>query len=76
MKQVTKDEFWSYFQNKEFIKKQGEFFHSDNFIIDGEVVGYRETSSYGAPTVYQLKYGTTNSEAISLVGSIISAKTR
>lgn len=76
MKQVTKDEFWSYFQNKNYIKRQGDAFHSEYFIVDSEVVGYMETSSYGAPTVYKLKYGTVNSEAISLVGSIISAKTK
>ena len=74
MKQVTKDEFWSYFQDKNYTTTQGEWFHSDDFIVDDEVVGYMETSSYGAPTVYKLKYGTSNSETISLIGSIISAK--
>lgn len=74
MKQVTKDEFWSYFQDKNYTTTQGEWFHSDDFIVDNEVVGYMETSSYGASTVYKLKYGTANSETISLIGSIISAK--
>ena len=34
MKQVTKDEFWSYFQNKNYTTAQGGWFHSDDFIVD------------------------------------------
>jgi len=71
MKQVTKQEFWNYFQDKDYNEKQGDAFHSDIFIVNGEEVGYRETSSYGASDVYMLKYGTVNSETISLVGNIL-----
>ncbi len=74
MKQVTKDEFWEYFKDKKYTTKQGMCFHSDIFIVNDEEVGYMETSSWGAPDVYQLKYGTANSEAITLIGNIIKSK--
>ena len=74
MKKVTKNEFWNYFQDKEYTTKQGDVFHSDIFIIGGEDVGYRETSSWGAEDIYKLKYGSCNSEAISFVSDFIWAK--
>jgi hypothetical protein len=74
MKVVSKKEFWKYFENKEYATKQGDWFHSDIFIVDGEEVGYRETSSWGANDVYKLKYGSANTEAINLIGHIIWQK--
>lgn len=74
MKEVSKQEFWNYFKNKEYKTEQGWIFHSDNFIVDGEVVGYRETSSWGAPDIYKLKYGTCNSETINFVIDFINGK--
>lgn len=74
MKTVSKEEFWNYFKDKEYTTKQGNVFHSDVFIVDGEDVGYMETSSWGAPGIYKLKYGTCNFEVISFVSDFIWSK--
>lgn len=74
MKTVSKQEFWKYFQDKEYTTKQGDIFHSDIFIVDGEDVGYMETSSWSNYEIYKLKYGSCNFEAISFVSDFIWAK--
>lgn len=74
MKTVSKEEFQEYFKDREFTKQQGDCFHSEYFIVDGERVGYLETSSWGAPDLYQLKYGIINYEAINFIGNIIKHK--
>ncbi len=74
MKTVSKEEFQEYFKDKQFTKQHGDYFHSEYFIVDGEKVGYLETSSWGTPDVYQLKYGTANSSTISFIGNIIKNK--
>lgn len=71
MKTVSKNEFHQYFQDKQFTREQGECFHSEYYLVDGEKLGYLETSSYGAPAIYQLKYGTVNFETINFIGNII-----
>ena len=40
MKKVTKEEFWNYFQDKKYTTEQGNIFHSDIFIINGEEVEF------------------------------------
>ncbi|HSE99830.1 MAG TPA: hypothetical protein VLA48_02950 [Nitrososphaeraceae archaeon] len=71
-KSVSKSEFYEYFQDKEFTRQAGDYFHSEYFVVNGERVGYLETSSWGAPDAYQFKYGTSNSETISFIGNIIN----
>jgi len=74
MKTVTKQEFLEYFEDRIYTTEQGCVFHSTNFIVEGEVVGYMETSSWGTFSIYKLKYGTVNSETISFIGNIIKNK--
>ena len=74
LKEVSKQEFWNYFKDKEYTTQQDICFHSDNFIVNGEVVGYMETSSWGTPAIYKLKYGTSNFKTISFVSDFIWAK--
>lgn len=71
---VNEGEFWKYFKDKKYTVKQGGWFHSDLFIVDGEEVGYRETSSWGANDIYKLKYGTVNTETMNLISDIIWQK--
>jgi len=73
MKTVTREEFWEYFKDKEFTKKPGSIFHSDDFTINNEVVGRIETSSWCTLTSYTLKYATSNSETVSIIKSIIKS---
>ncbi len=75
-KEVTKEEFYSYFKDKEWSTVLGEWGHSNYYVVDGEKVGYVETSSYTPIVEYKLKYGTCNFEAINLVGNIIKQKFR
>jgi len=74
MKIVTKEEFYQYFSDKEFTRHQGDCMHSELFVINKEIVGYFESSSWGAEDIYKLKYGTQNTEAITLVGNMIKNK--
>ena len=71
---VTKEKFWKYFEDKKYIIRQSDCFHSDIFIIDGEEVGCMGTSGWGANTIYLLKYGTVNTEATSFVTGTINIK--
>ena len=57
MKEVTKEEFDKFLENKDYISRLGEWMHSE-YLIDintGEEIAYNESSSWGAPTIYKIK---------------------
>lgn len=57
MKEVTKEEFDKFLENKDCISRCGEWTHSE-YLIDintGEEIAYCESSSYSAPTIYKIK---------------------
>lgn len=54
--QVEKEEFWEFVKNNTIAITQGEWFHSEYYLDkDNNKVAYIETSSYGSPTIYEIK---------------------
>jgi len=52
---VSEDIFNRFLKNKNFTKRQGSNFHSEEFLnSEGEIKAYVESSSWGAETVYQI----------------------
>lgn len=56
MRDVTGEEFYEFLRNKEFEIVQGRFTHEDTFIDKNTlgILAIRLSSSYGAPTRYQI----------------------
>lgn len=71
MKIVNKKEFYDYFKDKEFIINPGCIFHSKDYIVNDEIVGNIETSSWNTDICYKLKYWTDNSETTNFITNII-----
>lgn len=55
MIQVTNNDFYKFFEDKEYTTAQGIWTHSENFIVDNRIVGCVETSSYNNNIIYQLE---------------------
>ena len=54
--QVGKEEFWEFVKNNTTTFIKGEWFHSEYYLDkNNNKVAYIETSSYGAPTIYEIK---------------------
>lgn len=55
MKEVTKEEFYNFLKDKETTIIDGEWMHSDYWLDDkANKIAYRQTSSYGADTIYKI----------------------
>jgi len=56
MKEVNEQEFREFLNGKIYTRKQGDMFHSTDYIdLDGIKIAYIETSSYGASDIFKIK---------------------
>lgn len=71
---VSKEIFYDFVNKNQLIPVQGDYFHSDNFIDKNKKVrAYRETSSWGAETIYQIddvKYS--NFETLNIINNFLN----
>ena len=54
MYRVSKETFDSYLSGRDLVKVQGVVFHSSYYMEGGIKRGYKETSSWGAETIYKI----------------------
>lgn len=53
---VSRETFWNFVKDNKLTETQGLIFHSSNFINEkGEVMAYRETSSWSPEEIYKIK---------------------
>lgn len=57
MKEVTKEKFDEFLKDKMYLRRQGMFMHSEDYVDfeSREVIAYYESSSYGAPDIFKIK---------------------
>jgi hypothetical protein len=52
---VSKEIFYDFINKNQLKEIQGDYFHSNNYIDNkNNIRAYRETSSWGAETIYQI----------------------
>ena len=52
---VSAKEFYDFLKLNNLQKVQGNYFHSNNYINnEGRILAYKETSSWGAETIYKI----------------------
>ena len=52
---VSAKEFYDFVNDKKLQKIQGNYFHSNNYLDnEGRILAYKETSSWGAETIYKI----------------------
>ncbi len=71
---VSKEVFYDFVNRNKLIEVQGDVFHSSNYLDNkNNIRAYRETSSWGTKTVYQIddvKYS--NFETLNIVNNFLN----
>lgn len=71
---VSMERFWEYVEKNSLTQVPGNIFHSDNYLNEkGEVMAYRESSSWNNHVIYQIMTEE-NEETINLVKNIMYGK--
>ena len=72
--QVSYDDFYNFLKDKSYTKIQGDTFHSEWYIDElGNKIGYHETSSWGAPDIYEINCNLEGNEnTLNIVNQILN----